>query len=130
MPLRNLNAVNRAWSFIAAQTNVKLIDVGATQHLEVYYCQVIAANSNTGDVSCRLGTGASALPTLTDDSATGAVGELLSHGGIAKGGGAVVSQGGAPVLVAAQGDDLYLTCSVATGGSLRVILQYRTIDDV
>jgi len=129
MATRNLTAVNREWSFINAQTNLKLIDVGATQHLEAYYYQVIAANSNSVDVSCRIGTGATALPTVTDDSATPAPGTLLSHGGIPRGGGVVGHMGGAPILIGVQGEDLYLTCSVPTGGSLRVVIQLRVVED-
>ena len=130
MPLRNLNAVTKEWSFAAAQTDLSLVTVGSTQHLEVYYCQVTAANSNTGDVSVRIGAATSTLPTVTNDSATGGGSMLLSHGAIAKGGGAVVAMGGSPVLVSAADEDLRITCSAATGGSIRVVVQYRIVDDV
>lgn len=130
MSLRNLNSITREWSFASAQTDTKLIDVGATQHLETYYLQVTAANSNTGDVSVRIGCATATLPTLTADSATGNDGMILSHGGIAKGGGAVVTNGGAPVTVGAADADGRITCSAAIGGSIRVIWQFRIVDEV
>lgn len=129
MPLRNLSAVTREWSFATLQADALLIAVAANQHLEVYYCQVTAANSNSGDVSCRIGCATATLPTLTNDSLTGGDGMVLSHGGIAKGGGAVVTNGGAPVTIGLADQDLRISCSAATGGSIRVVVQFRIVSD-
>lgn len=129
MGLRNLTAVTREWSFATAQTDALLVTVAANQHLEVFYCQVTCANSNTGDVSCRIGCATATLPTLTNDALTGGDGIVLSHGGIAKGGGAVVTNGGAPVTIGAADADLRITCSAATGGSIRVVVQFRIVSD-
>ena len=112
------------WSFATAQTDAKLIDVGATQRLLVVSAKATCANSNTGDVSVRLGFATATLPTLTVDSLTGSAGEFFSHGGIAKGGGAVDAEGG----MGAEGEDLRLTCSAATGGSLRITVKYRLME--
>jgi hypothetical protein len=76
----------------------------------------------------RIGLATATLPTLTDNSATGNAGMVLSHGGIAPGGGAVVTNGGAPITIGAADADLRITCSAATGGSVRVVLSYRIQD--
>lgn len=129
MSTRNLTATNYEWSFATAQTDTNLLTIAANQHAECYYLQATAANSNTGDVSLRVGFATATLPTLTVDSATGTTGMILSHGGIAKGGGAVVSNGGAPVAIGAANADLRITCSAATGGSIRVVAQIRIVSD-
>jgi hypothetical protein len=54
---------------------------------------------------------------------------VLSHGGIAPGGGAVVTNGGAPITIGAADADLRITCSVPTGGDVRVVVSYRMNDE-
>lgn len=119
-----LDSTTQTWSFATAQTDALLITVGATQRLAVLSAKATCANSNTGDVSVRLGFAAATLPTLTVDSLTGAVGEFFSHGGIAPGGGAVDAEG----ALGAEGEDLRLTCSAATGGSVRITVKYRFLE--
>lgn len=114
----------KEWVFVTAQTDFKIEDVDATHRMVVTYGQATCSNSNTGDVSLRVGFAASALPTISNDSATGGVGVFMSHPGIAKGGGMVVANGGAPIAAGAAGEDLRLTCSAATGGALRVVITY------
>jgi hypothetical protein len=119
-----LDSTAVTWSFATAQTDALLITVGATQRLAVLSVKATCANSNTGDVSVRLGFATATLPTLTVDSLTGATGEFFSHGGIAHGGGAVDSDG----ALGGLGEDLRLTCSAATGGSLRLSVKYRMLE--
>lgn len=119
-----LESTSQTWSFDAAQTDAKLIDVAATQRLAVLSAKATCSNSNTGDVSVRLGFATATLPTLTINSLTGAVGEFFSHGGIAKGGGAVDAEG----ALGPEGEDLRLTCSAATGGSVRITVKYRLLE--
>lgn len=114
----------KRWSFVTAQTNFKLEDVAAGYRMTVWYSKVTCANSNSVDVSVELGLATATLPAVSDDSATGGVGVFLSSGGIAHGGGVVETMGGEPIAVGADGEDLRLTCSVATGGSLRVIVVF------
>ena len=118
----------KEWTFTAARTDFLLQAFASTEKGVVSYAQVTAANSNTVDVSVRIGFGTSTLPTMPVDSSTGVDGMVLSHGGIAKGGGAVVANGGAPITVGELDEDLRLTCSVPTGGSLRVVVAYRILD--
>jgi hypothetical protein len=119
-----LDSISRTWSFATAQTDAKLIDVGATQRLAVLSAKATCANSNTGDVSVRLGFATATLPTLTVDSLTGSTGEFFSHGGIAHGSGAVDAEG----ALGGLDEDLRLTCSAATGGSVRITVKFRMLE--
>lgn len=123
------SAVTKEWVFVTAQTDVQLEAVGATQRAVITYAKVIASNSNTVDVSIRVGLAAATLPTISNDSLTGGLGVFLSHPGIAHGGGVVESNGGEPIAVGAVNEDIRLTCSAATGGSVRIIIQYRLMED-
>jgi hypothetical protein len=114
----------KAWTFTTAQTDLALETLTSTQRMKVIYGQATCSNANTGDVSLAVGFGASTLPTVTNDSGTGATGIFMSHPGIAKGGGMVVANGGQPICLSAVGDDLRLTCSAATGGALRLVLTF------
>lgn len=118
----------KEWTFTAAQTDFALETLTSTQRMKIMYGQATCSNSNTGDVSLRVGFGATTLATSTNDSATGAAGVFMSHPGIAKGGGMVVSNGGAPIAVSTPGDDLRITCSAAAGGSIRLVLTFW-VDD-
>jgi hypothetical protein len=121
----------RAWIFTAAQTNLVLLAIAATERLLVTFAQVTAANSNTGDVSITLGTATTTLTIPTADDPTGVSGVFLTHGGIAKGGGEVAgpAAGGGAVHVGGLDEDLRMTCSAAAGGSIRIVLKYRILGD-
>lgn len=114
----------KAWVFVTAQTDFKIEDVDSTHRMVVTYAQVTCSNSNTGDVAVRVGFATATLPTVTNDSATGMVGVFMTHPGIAHGGGMVVANGGAPIAAGAADEDLRITCSAATGGSVRLVVTY------
>lgn len=122
-------AITKRWVFVTAQADVKLVDVGATQKASVLFAKAVCSNANTGDVSVDIGLATATLPTITNDSLTGGNGVFLSHPGIAHGGGEVNANSGQPIAVGAVDEDIRLTCSAATGGALRVILQYRLLED-
>lgn len=122
-------AITKEWVFVTAQANVQLEAIGATQRGAIMYAKATCSNSNTGDVSLRVGFATATLPAISNDSLTGAAGIFLSHPGIAKGGGVVEANGGQPIAVGAVDEDIRLTCSAATGGALRVIIQYRLLED-
>lgn len=124
-----IRAITKEWVFVTAQTDLAIVTLGAADRGTVVYAQATCSNSNTGDVSLRVGFAAATLPTITNDSATGGAGVFMSHPGIAKGGGMVVSNGGAPIATGAVGEDIRLTCSAATGGAVRVVLAYW-VDDL
>lgn len=122
-------ALTKEWVFVTAQTDVKLVDVGATQRAVVLFAKALCSNSNTGDVSVRVGLATATLPTISNDSLTGSAGVFLSHPGVAPGGGEVNANSGQPIATGAVDEDIRLTCSAATGGALRVIIQYRLLED-
>jgi len=114
----------KEWVFTAAQTDFALETLSSTQRMVIKYGQATCSNSNSGDVSLRVGFATTTMPTISNDSATGATGVFMSHPGIAKGGGMVVSNGGAPIATGAVSEDLRITCSAATGGSVRLVLTF------
>jgi len=119
-----ISTTTKEWVFVTAQTNVAIETLGATVRGILYGAVATCSNSNTGDVSLRVGFAAATLPTISNDSVTGAVGVPVSHPGIAHGGGFVWGGGGSPICVGAVGEDLRITCSAATGGALRLVLTF------
>lgn len=117
-------SASREWVFDAAQTDFKLVDFDSTHRGVVTYGQITIANSATVDVSVRVGFATATLPTITNNAAGGSAGVFMSHGGIAKGGGMVVANGGAPIDTGDADEDLRITCSAPTGGTLRLVLSY------
>lgn len=120
--------VTYEWVFTAAQTDLSLLTVTAPLQGVCTYVDVSCANSNSVDVAVRIGFAATALTAVTNNSATGIPGMVFSHGGIARGGGMVKANSGEAITVGASGDDLLLTCSAPTGGSLRIIATLLEID--
>jgi hypothetical protein len=122
----------REWVFTAAQTDALLLTVGSTEKAIVTYVNATCANSNSVDVAVRIGfASGSTLPSITNNDLTGNAGVFFSHGAIARGGGAVAgpaAHGGA-LAVGALGEDIRITCSAPTGGSLRIVMQYRILVD-
>ena len=117
--------ITKSWVFTTAQTDLSLETVGGTNQLGIVYAAVTCANSNTGDVSVRIGFAATTLPAV---SGTGAAGMFFEHGGVAPGGGAVASNGGSLIAVGDYGIPPRLTCSDPDGGSLRLVMSWRVLD--
>lgn len=114
----------KEWVFTSAQTDFLIETIGASQRMVVTYGQSTCSNSNTGDVSLRVGFATATLPTISDNSATGGLGVFMSHPGIPPGGGMVVANGGSPIASGAAGEDLRVTVSAATGGACRLVMTY------
>lgn len=119
-----LDSLSRTWRFTTAKDSALLIAAGATQRISVLSAKATCSNSNSADVSVRLGFATSALPSLTADDLTGSAGEFFSHGGIAKGGGAVDAEG----ALGGLDEDLRCTCSAASGGDVRITVKYRILE--
>lgn len=119
----------KEWVFTAAQTDFKLEDVDATHRMVATYGQATCASSNSVEVSLRIGFAAATLPTISNNSPTGGLGVFMTHPGMARGGGMVVANGGAPIAAGAAGEDLRMTLTEPTGGSVRVIVTYW-LDDL
>jgi hypothetical protein len=122
-----LDITTSEWVIESAQANKELLPFAAPLQGAVYYVDITAADSNTGDVSCRIGFHATAIPEYTPDG--GRVDNMAySHGGIIPGGGAVKNNGGQPITIGPAGASLRLECSAPTGGSLRVLIGWKQID--
>lgn len=117
--------VTKSWVWTTAQTDLSLETVGGTNKMALVYASVTCANSNTGDVSVRIGFAATTLPAVSE---SGASGMFFEHGGVARGGGAVASNGGEVIAVGEYGIPPRLTCSAPTGGSLRLVMSWRLLD--
>jgi hypothetical protein len=120
-----MGVITKSWVFTAAQTNTSLETVGGSVRMAVTYACVTCANSNTGDVSARIGFAATTLPA---ESATGADGMFFEHGGIAHGGGALAANGGEMIAVGDAGIPPRFTCSAPTGGSVRLVMSWRILE--
>lgn len=121
--------ITKEWEFDTAQTDLALVTNSSTQRAVITYGQVTCSNANTVDVPIRIGFATATLPAVTNDSGTGASGIFMSHPGIAKGGGMIAANGGAPIAAGAADEDVRVTVGAATGGFVRVVLTYW-IDDL
>lgn len=105
-----------------AQTNADLLGaIGAGTAVVVTKISVTAANSNTVDVSCRVGFGAASTP------AADAAGVVLFHPGIAPGSGVVEGSGSGIIGIGASGEELRVTCDDPVTGSISIIVTYFTV---
>ncbi len=116
------NIVTIEAAYTAAQTNTAIVTISTGLKIVVTEVEAICANSNTVDVGVRIGFGASTTPTTT--------GVVLTHPGIAASSGSGVIRGtGSGILgVGADNEDLRITCDVPTGGSIRALVSYFTIE--
>jgi hypothetical protein len=120
---------NATYYTTSAQTNDPLIAViSSGTKLVITGISVICATSNTVYPSCTIGFGTANIPTLGASGADGVDKIILSHGGIAAGSGIVLGFNGSILAIGANDEDLRITCTVPTGGDLRVSVQYFTIE--
>lgn len=106
-----------------AQTDTALVTVSAGTIIVVVGVVATADNANTGDVAFRLGFGTANTPA--NDAASGMI---VTHPGVAKGGGVAFGGGGGILGMGADGSDLRLTCEDPAGGSFDVTVLYYTIE--
>ncbi len=107
-------------NYTGAQTNAVVIaGIASTQFIVTGYC-VSTANSNTVDVSFRLGFGTT-VPNYGNAQL------LDTSPGIAPGSGKAAYAGEIALGLGASGDDIRFTCSVPTGGSVDVCVKYIPI---
>lgn len=114
------NALTLRANYDAAQTDTAIVTVGAGAKIAVTRLTVCADNANTADVSVVIGFAAANTPTTT-----GVVG---AHPGIDAGSGFTFGNGGGILGVGADGEDLRITSSAPTDGSIDVIVTYFTIE--
>lgn len=114
------NIITLEAAYTAAQTDTAIVTVGAGTKIVVTQIQVVADEANTVSVGFRVGFAAATTPTTT--------GVVLTHPGMVPGAGVSRGDGGAIIGVGADGEDLRITSEAPTGGSIRVLVSYFTIE--
>jgi len=114
------NVITIEAAYTAAQTDTALVTISTGSKIVVTQAQIVADAANTVKPQARLGFGTANTPTTT--------GVVATHPGIPAGGGISRGNGSGIVGVGADNEDLRVTCAVPTGGSLRVIATYYTIE--
>lgn len=114
------NIVTFEAAYTAAQTDAAIVTVAGGLKIVVTQIQMTADNANTVDVGFRVGFGATTTPTTT--------GVVLTHPGVAAGSGVSRGDGSGMIGIGADGEDLRITSEVPTTGSIRVLVDYYTIE--
>jgi hypothetical protein len=114
------NVVTIEAEYTTSQTDTAVITVGSGTKIVVTQCAAIVDNATSVDVGLRVGFGTASTPTTT--------GVVLTHPGIAKGSGFSRGNGGGILGIGGDGEDLRVTSEVPTGGALRVLVSYFTIE--
>lgn len=109
-----------------AQANLALISVSSGAKIVITSISALMSASNSVAVNCRIGFAAATLPSA---ALSGAAGMLIS-GKFAAAATAGHQRGAAAGIVAIGGDgeDLRLTCDSPTGGDIRILVSYFTIE--
>lgn len=122
------NVIAKEFTVLAAdgaQTNLALVSVSAGTKIVVTKIGVYASNANTVSVGVRVGFGTATLPAA---ALAGATGIVLTHSAVAAGSGVVEGNGSGIIGIGADDEDLRLTCDSPTTGSIRILVNYYTIE--
>jgi len=103
-----------------ANTDAVVVAGLPRQKIVVTRASFLVDNGCSVDVGFRLGFGATTTPTTT--------GVVVSHPGVAAGSGVVEGNGGGILGVGEDGQSLFITSEVPTGGSSRVVVTYYLIE--
>lgn len=114
------NIVTIEAAYTAAQTDTAVVTISTGSKIAVTQVQILADNANTVFPQVRVGFGTANTPTTT--------GVVLTHPGVPAGGGVSRGDGSGIIGIGADDADLRITCGVPTGGSLRVLVSYFTIE--
>jgi len=116
----HMNVVTIEAAYTTAQTDTAIVTVGAGAKIVVTQIQAVVDNANTVATAIRVGFGTANTPTTT--------GVVLTHPGIAPGSGVSRGDGSGMLGIGADNEDLRVTSGVPTGGSLRVLVTYYTVE--
>lgn len=123
------NIISAEYFSTAAVTDDNILPAiaGGTKYV-ITSITVICSNANTVNVSVRIGFGTASVPAQGTTNADAVAKVVLSHPNIAPGSGTVKGNGSGIVGMGGDGEELRITCSVPTGGSLIVQVDYYTIE--
>jgi hypothetical protein len=122
------NIISAEYYTTGAQTDDNILPTiaGGTIYV-ITGITVIASAANTVQVSVRIGFGASTVPAQGASGADAVAKVILSHPNIPAGSGFVKGNSGGIVGIGGDGEELRITCSAPTTGSLIVQVDYFTI---
>jgi hypothetical protein len=114
----HMNTISVAAAYTGAETDTAIITAAGGTKIVVTQIQLVASNANSVNVGFYIGFHATTTPTTT--------GVVLTHPGVAPGSGISRGDGTGILGVGADGDDLRITSSVPSSGSIRVLVSYFT----
>lgn len=114
------NIITLGMNTASAQTDVSLVTVGAGVKIVVTRVQVAVQSTTAVPVACAIGFGTANVPTTT--------GVLFWHPGIIAGACFDTGSGAGILGVGADNEDLRITNTVATTGSISVVVSFYTIE--
>lgn len=114
------NIVTLEAAYTAAQTDTAIVTVAAGLKIVVTQIQMTVNEATTVGVNFRVGFGTANTPTTT--------GVVLTHPGLVPGAGISRGDGAGILGVGADNEDLRITSSVPTTGSIRILVSYFTIE--
>jgi hypothetical protein len=114
------NIIALRTNYTAAQTNAALVTVSSGTKIAVTKAGAFTDNANTVNTQVRIGFGTTTTPTGS--------GTILTHPGLAAGSGLIEGAGDGLIGVGADNEDLRITSSVPTTGSLDTLIVYFTIE--
>lgn len=114
------NIITLEAAYTTAQTDTAIVTVGAGAKIVVTQIQAVTSQANTVGVGLRVGFGTANTPTTT--------GVVLTHPSMVPGAGVSRGDGAGILGIGADNEDLRITSDVPTGGSLRILVSYYTIE--
>lgn len=114
------NIITLEAAYTAAQTDTAIITIGSGAKIVVTQIQATVDQACTVGVGVRVGFATATTPTTT--------GVVLTHPGIVPGGGITRGDGNGILGVGADNEDLRITSTVPTTGSLRILVSYYSIE--
>lgn len=116
------NVITQAFSTSSAQSDGAIITVSAGTKIVVTRVVFMVSEATTVGVGFHIGFGATTTPTGI------AAGVLLTHPGMVPGGWVGSGDGSGILGIGGDGEDVRITSDVPTGGAIRAILSYYTIE--
>lgn len=123
------NLKNASYYTTTSATNDNILPtIGTGTKYVITGISVITNGANTVNPSCTIGFGTASVPSIGASGGDAVDKIIVSHGGIPAGSGVLLGFNGSIVAIGGDDEELRITCTVPTGGDLRVAVQYFTIE--